>query len=89
MNGIDWKAWLQMVLGAVTSFGGPTAALIAMIGNGVLSLDETRAEDVALAKKWFDWCNQVIVVENREFTEEERAEARAFADEVHARNQAA
>lgn len=88
MNTINWKAWLQMALAAIGTVGGPTAALVAMIGNGVLTLDEAKEEDVALAKYWFDFCNQVIVVEQRDFTEEERAEARAFADSVHAANQA-
>ncbi len=86
---MNWKAWLQIALAAIGTVSGPTAALVAMIGNGVLQLDEDRAEDVALADKWFAFCNQVIVVEKRDFTPEEQAEARAFADDVHARNQSA
>jgi hypothetical protein len=81
---MDWKAWLSIVTAAVTSFGGPTAALAAMIANGILQLDMDVEANRALADKWFAFLKTAIVDEKREFTQAEHDEAKAFADEVHA-----
>jgi hypothetical protein len=83
MDQIDWKAWLQIIVAAVGTVGGPTAALAAMLGSGVLQLDADVEENRALAAQWFAFL-QKIVDEKRDPTEEEHAQARAFADQVHA-----
>jgi hypothetical protein len=80
---IDWKAWLQIILAAIGTVSGSTAALAAMIGNGVLQLDMDVEANRDLAAHWFAFL-QKIVDEKRDPTEEEHAEARAFADQVHA-----
>ena len=79
---MDWKAWLSILSAAVTSFCGPTAAIAAMIANGVLQLDMDVEKNRALADKWLAFLTKAIVTEKREFTDEEHAEARQFADDV-------
>lgn len=85
---MNWQAWFQIALAALGTANPAIAALVAMIGNGVMTIQGDTAEDKALIAEWQAFC-QKIVDENREPTEEEHAQARAFAESVHAANQSA
>ena len=83
-----WLPWVQMLGAAVNTLNPAAAGLVSMIVNGVVTLKTETDEDKALIAQWQAFC-QKIVDENREPTEEEHAQARAFAASVHAANQAA
>lgn len=86
---MDWRAMLQILIAAVGGIGGKTAALVAMVFGALDTVAGDAAELKALNDKWVSWVRQIVVVEHREFTDEEHALARQFADEVHASNQQA
>jgi hypothetical protein len=85
---MNWLPWVQMLGSALGTINPAAAALISMITGGVLTLQTATDEDKALIAQWQAFC-QKIVDENRDPTEEEHAQARAFADQVHAANQSA
>jgi hypothetical protein len=83
---MNWQAWFQIALAAIGTVNPAIGALVAMIGNGVMTIQGDTEEDKALIAQWQAFC-QKIVDENRDPTPEEHAAARAFADSVHAANQ--
>lgn len=85
---MNWLPWVQMLSAAIGTANPAIAGLVAMVTNGVVTLQTATAEDKALIAQWQGFC-QKIVDENREPTAEEHAQARAFADSVHAANQSA
>lgn len=85
---MNWQAWLQLVLAAAGTATAPAFRLITMIGGGVLTLGADYEKHRDLIAQWFAWC-QKIVDEKRDPTDEEHAQALAFAETVHAANQAA
>jgi hypothetical protein len=83
---MNWQAWFQIALAAIGTANPAIGALVAMIGNGVLTIQGDTEEDKALIAQWQAFC-QKIVDENRDPTDEEHVQAKAFADSVHAANQ--
>lgn len=85
---MNWQAWLELVLAAASTATAPAFKLVTMVAGGVLTLSGDYEAKKELIAKWFAWCRK-IVDEKRDPTPEEEAEALAFAEDVHARNQAA
>lgn len=83
---MNWQAWFQIALAALQTANPAIGAIVAMVGNGIVTIQGATEEEKALEAKWIAFC-QKIVDENRDPTEDERAQARAFADEVHTANQ--
>jgi hypothetical protein len=81
----QWQLWLQLALGAIGTVNPEIAAIVQMIGNGVLTIQGDTAEDKALIEGWRAYCQRMI--DGSVSIEDARAAARAFADATHANNQ--
>lgn len=84
MNWLPWAQLFGSVLGSVNPAAG---ALLPTIFSGITTLQADTAEFRALNDQWFQFCTDMIA-HGGPPTDAERAMARAFADEVHAFNQA-
>lgn len=83
---MNWQAWFQIALGALGTANPAIGGIVALVGNGVMSLTADTAEDKALIAQWQAFC-QKIVDENRDPTPEEHQAALDFANAEHEKAQ--
>jgi hypothetical protein len=80
----QWQLWLQFALGALGTLDPAAAAVIQMVGNGILTIKGDSDEDKALIGAWRAYCQRMI--DGEVSVADARAAARIFADAEHANN---